>query len=365
MIESITITNQATLLFFNKLIQPNQKNDIFSHYYFKITKEIFVNFESKEFFDNHYYLTTFPIRWDESKGIYIVGSTNQTHLIHIEIIKRLFFLVNFPFQVHWNSNSHVNGIVIKSFIANLPESISNKQIKPQGKIKEKNNLTKDSLPIIIQLTNLQPRGSYTGSISYNYTPKSWLLSTKWGSKNDYDRKMIQKYTGEQKYWRFPQEFEKLIQPLSSVSDVYNAALQVYEIAIKTITVELLDYRKGVLNLLHDMRGDCDEFTDLMIVLLRRLSFPVRRVTGMTYNFIDGKIVHHAWPEIFSPSYQMWIPIDAAMKWFGFQSLSVIPLKIEGTKIIPNTLEVNIINAQEKVDLDLQLLDTDIRLSQLD
>ena len=188
------------------------------------------------------------------------------------------------------------------------------------------------------------------------------MSTSWGKKADYDKKIVQKYTPEQKFWRFPQEFEKVIQPLSVIEDVYTIAKRVFEIARETITVEILDYRKGVLNLLHDMRGDCDEFTDLMVVLLRKLSFPVRRVTGMTYDFLTGKIVHHAWPEIYSPALKTWIPIDAAMNYFGFQSLTVIPMKIEGTTVLPSQLHVNFLDPTQKIDLDLKLLDTEITTS---
>ena len=322
-------------------------------------------FESKEQFDKKYFITTFPVHWEEEKGSYRLGSKNTDQVIQLEIVKKIFFTVEFPFHVSWQSSSHVTGLIIKSFIANLPESISNMKVQPIGKIKEKNNATKDSLSIIIQLTNVKPNGTYDGTISYTFKPKSWLLNNEWGSKNDYERKIIQKYTTEQKYWRLPKEFETLVESLRSIDDVFTIAKEIYNLAKKTISIEHLDYRKGVLNLLHDMRGDCDEFTDLMVVLLRKLSFPVRRVTGMTYDYLNGTIVHHAWPEIFSPKYQLWIPIDAAMNFFGYQSLTIIPQKIEGTTILPNTLEVSILDSKQKVDLDVKLLDVKVDITLLE
>lgn len=274
----------------------------------------------------------------------------------MEISKKLQFSVTLPFQISWQSKTHITGIIIKSYIANLPNEIRDTKIKPIGRIKDKKS-TKDSHTCIIQLKNLQPNGTYRGSIEYTYKPESWLLSTQWGKKSDIDRKLIQRYTGEQKYWRFPKEFEEIINPFKHIDDVYTIAQAIYTIARKMIKPENLDYRKGIFNLLQDLRGDCDEFTDLMVVLLRKLSFPVKRTTGMTYEFNTGKIVHHAWPEIYSPTYDKWIPIDAAMNYFGYKSLTIIPLKIEGTTVIPHQLEVNYLDPSQRINVNLKLLDT--------
>ena len=173
-------------------------------------------------FEEKFLLVTFPITWDETLQAYILGIKNQNQLVQLEICKKkLIFNVKFPFQVSWQSKTHVKGLVIKSYLANLPDNILNATIKPIGKFKKKKDSNKDSITCIIQLANLKPNGSFVGSIEYQFKPVSWLLSTSWGKKADYDKKIVQKYTPEQKFWRFPQEFEKVIQPLSVIEDVYS------------------------------------------------------------------------------------------------------------------------------------------------
>ncbi len=332
---------------------------MFQSYRLHITQQLRIIFQSKEVFDKKFFITTFPIMWESQEQVYLLGQNAFDQFLQIEICMKLLFSVKESFQVSWYSKSQVKGLVIKTFIANLPDTLLNPIIKPIGKIKDKNNEKKDSFTCIIQLTNLKPNGNFTASINYQFQPQSWLLSKQWGKKSDFDRKMIQKYSQEQKFWRFPSEFEKLISPLEQIDDVFKIAQEIYTLAQKTIVAESLTYRKGVLNLIHDMRGDCDEFTDLTVVLLHRLAIPVKRVTGMTYDFISKKIIHHAWPEIFVPKYNKWVPIDSAMNYFGFQSLSVIPLKIEGSTVIPNQFEVSLVDPTQKIDVKIQLLETEI------
>lgn len=343
-------------------MRPIAKNDFFVKYLIQTKVQIQIEFESREEFEKNFLIATFPLWVDNSTATKFIGKNGTTQIIQLEICKKILFSVKMPFQINWYSKAQVKGLVIKSFLANIPEIISTASIKPIGKIKDKKNLKKDSLTCIVQLTNLQPNGSFTGSIEYQYKPHNWMLSNQWGKKTDIDRKLVQKYTQEQKYWRFPQEFEELIKPLQQINDVCTIAEKVYTLARNTIVAENLEYRKGVLNLLHDMRGDCDEFTDLMVVLLHKLSFPVKRVTGMTYDFLTGKIVHHAWPEIYSPAYDTWIPIDSAMNYFGFQSLTVIPLKIEGSTVIPNQFVISKLDPTQRIDLKSKLLDTEIILT---
>jgi hypothetical protein len=354
---TLEITNNPiSIIVDTNEILPIEKNQFFSRYRIKTSNVLFLKFQFKEEFDQNYFLTTFPATWDGEKEQFLLGEFKEKQIIQIEICKKLIFDVIVPFQIDWQSKSQVKGLIIKSYIANLPESINNIIIKPQGRLKDKKKLNRDSLTCIIQLTNLKPNGSFIGSIQYQFTPKNSIINSDWGKKSDYDTKFIQKYTLEQKYLRFPEEFEKIIQPLNEIIDICKIAKEVYTIAKNLITIEYLDYRKGVLNLLREMRGDCDEFTDLMVVLLRKMGFPVRRVTGMIYEFTSKQITLHAWPEIYSPKYNKWVVIDAAMNYFGFQSLTVIPLKIEGTNVLPNQLEVNFVDQSQKISLDMQLLD---------
>lgn len=353
----ILISNSGKLTVNNVIVRPKENNDYFTLYFFKMVGQISGSFENFHDFQKNFILTCFPIQMDEAKNTFTINNTEQEQIIHIEIAKKFIFHVQMPFTISWQSKTHTKGLIIKSYLANMPEEITNAVVKPIGKIKDKNNSRKDSFTCILQLKNIKPNGEFNWFIDYDFKPRNWLLSNQWGQKSDYDRKLIQKYTLEQKYLRFPKEFETLIQPFLKITDVYTIAKEIYTLAKQTIKVENLEYRKGVIKLLHDMRGDCDEFTDLMTVLLRKLSFPTRRVTGMVYDHVTNKITHHAWPEIYAPAYNIWVPIDAAMNFFGFRSLSVIPLKIEGTTVLPSTIELNLVDPSENVNTSLNMLDT--------
>ena len=103
----------------------------------------------------------------------------------------------------------------------------------------------------------------------------------------------------------------------------------------------------------------------MIVMLRKLSFPARRMTGMVFDHVTQEITHHAWPEIYAPLFDSWVPIDAAMNIFGYRSLSIIPLKVEGTSVLQNSLEVDVMDQTQDIQTKLTLLDTEITVNSLE
>lgn len=357
----IFISNEGELFYNEDKIKPIKKNGYYFLYRLKMNGQILVNFESQEEFQKKYFITCFPILFHDFTGKVILGIEQELQIIDIEISKKFSFYIKFPFQVDWQARGHVKGLIIKSYLANLPGEITNSVAKPSGKIKTKNNEKKDSFTCVFQLTNIKPNGTFQGSIEYQYHPKNWLLSSNWGFKSDYDQKLIQKYTQEQKYLRFPKEFDYLLKPFTKMTNIYVIAKQTFLLAQKLVKVEHLEYRKGIFKLLHDFRGDCDEFTDLMIVILRKLNCPARRMTGMVYDHLTGSITHHAWPEIYAPALESWVPIDAAMNLFGYRSLNIIPLKIEGTTVLQNNLESDVMDPTQDVETNLTLLDTEIEI----
>jgi hypothetical protein len=128
----------------------------------------------------------------------------------------------------------------------------------------------------------------------------------------------------------------LLEKIPKDNTLLRQCLAVYSFVRNFIVAEDLDYRKGTVSLLKEKtpRGDCDEYTDLIIALLRSLKIPARRFTGIVYPNI-----FHAWPEVFSPKQNRWFPLDAAQQVFGFLSCKIAPLRIEGTKSERPTIEI--------------------------
>lgn len=54
------------------------------------------------------------------------------------------------------------------------------------------------------------------------------------------------------------------------------------------------------------RGDCTEYSDLLIALLRARGIPARAISGLITNFSD--VPHHNWVEVYTTDYG-WVPLD--------------------------------------------------------
>ena len=62
--------------------------------------------------------------------------------------------------------------------------------------------------------------------------------------------------------------------------------------------------------LHSMRGDCNEHTTLYVALARAVGLPTRITIGVVHK--DGAFYYHAWPEVFING---WLPIDPTLGEF--------------------------------------------------
>jgi hypothetical protein len=56
--------------------------------------------------------------------------------------------------------------------------------------------------------------------------------------------------------------------------------------------------------LHSMKGDCNEHTQLYVALVRSLGIPARVATGLLY--VNGKFYYHAWAEVWIGD---WVAVD--------------------------------------------------------
>jgi hypothetical protein len=74
------------------------------------------------------------------------------------------------------------------------------------------------------------------------------------------------------------------------------------------------------------RGDCDEYTDLLMTLCRMRGIPCRRLTGYVIKK-ENEPEPHAWGELLSPT-KGWIPVDLALRNIGRHSITYVINKIE-------------------------------------
>jgi tetratricopeptide (TPR) repeat protein len=68
-----------------------------------------------------------------------------------------------------------------------------------------------------------------------------------------------------------------------------------------------DQDRGAKKALKDGRGDCTEYSELMVTLCRAKKIPARIVMGLIPSS-SGKVGHHNWVEVYFPSYG-WVAFD--------------------------------------------------------
>jgi len=76
-------------------------------------------------------------------------------------------------------------------------------------------------------------------------------------------------------------------------------------------------RLGAAEAFRRREGDCDEFCDLFIALLRANNIPSRRVVGLFLALVNGEVSweYHAWCEAWVPTVG-WVPFDPALGFFA-------------------------------------------------
>ena len=85
-------------------------------------------------------------------------------------------------------------------------------------------------------------------------------------------------------------------------------------------------RLGAARAIRELRGDCDEMSDLFIALCRAANVPCRRVVGLFYHGhkTEAKPFDwHAWAEV-QVSESIWIPFDPSLNYFAAISERHIP-----------------------------------------
>ena len=84
---------------------------------------------------------------------------------------------------------------------------------------------------------------------------------------------------------------------------------VHDSLIPTVSTGVPD----ALRVLHDRRGDCNEYTQLYVALARAAGLSARAATGLV--LVDGKFYYHAWPEVFLFRVRRWVAVDPMLGQF--------------------------------------------------
>jgi hypothetical protein len=168
------------------------------------------------------------------------------------------------------------------------------------------------------------------------------LRESWGRISEIPRQLQQKYTQSFAYWpvHSPAIRDIAAERWFAIDELSNWFQEAGRTIVKTIKhPENQEKRLGADEALLSGRGDCDEFTDLLITLCRMRGVPCRRLTG--YFITKGKNPEpHAWGELLSPS-KGWIPIDLALRNIGSHTINYVITKIE--EFNPSRSDYQILN----------------------
>ncbi|MHA2365078.1 MAG: transglutaminase-like domain-containing protein [Candidatus Hodarchaeales archaeon] len=332
---NIVISSNGNLLSQSTELRPIRKTPYCSQYRF-FNQDISFTFENFEKFQKKWVFRGSPGIWLSKSNL---RWSNEEFSQAIEISRKINFKVTIPFKINWHSTNRrtVPLIKVKFQVANLT-NIKNKQLIPYGNFRNKKRT--ENYKALITLKKLPAIGELCGSLNYTYQPESWYISRDWGYIDDIPQKIQQRYSQELPFWRQTSKLEEIVEQIPRNDALYEQIAVVYRFVTNFITAENLEIRKGIKQLLEEQSpvGDCDEFTDLQITIFRMLKIPARRIVGIVFN-PHSKNTWHAWTEVFIPKIDRWIPIDAAMRNFGFLSTEQIPMKIEGTNSSRTTIEV--------------------------
>jgi transglutaminase-like putative cysteine protease len=85
---------------------------------------------------------------------------------------------------------------------------------------------------------------------------------------------------------------------------WEKALAIYEWVHRNVAKEMTISLPSALDVLHTLKGDCNEHTYLSVALARAAGLPAKIVVGIVYH--EGAFYYHAWPSIYAGR---WIEMD--------------------------------------------------------
>jgi len=91
------------------------------------------------------------------------------------------------------------------------------------------------------------------------------------------------------------------------TDSWQAALAIYDWVYRSVEKDIVFSVPSALEVLHNLRGDCNEHTTLFVGLARAAGIPARTQLGLVYS--RGGFYYHAWPEVYVGE---WVRMDPTL-----------------------------------------------------
>lgn len=159
--------------------------------------------------------------------------------------------------------------------------------------------------------------------------------------------------------------EKANELVSGVTDYFTAISEIANFVAYFLEYNLIYAPSSVAasQVFQQQSGVCDEFSSLLISMLRNVGIPSRFVSGFAYTNVGGNTCTnfgpHSWTEVYVPDYG-WIQIDSTYKEFFWIDAGHVPLYTSndaGTSIInASVVYIDASLSTEAPTFDIELLD---------
>ena len=187
---------------------------------------------------------------------------------------------------------------------------------PPARVTEK---AENNMVAQIKVPELNPGESFSPTVilRIDTITRDWLMEPQ-STPEEILAQTRGQYCTFQKYWEFEDE---IIQEMSQkaaerTGDDESYARLAFEIVRESVKLKThLDERIGAARAVREKEGDCDEYSDMLIALLRAVRIPARRIVGHYYRGGNQDPEPHAWCEVFLEQ-KGWIPVDPALGYFG-------------------------------------------------
>jgi transglutaminase-like putative cysteine protease len=160
-----------------------------------------------------------------------------------------------------------------------------------------------------------------------------------------------------KYWNLDDGYVKdLVAVLKKSAKNASEFIQLaFEFTNQRLTYEINNFRETAARTLQSRKGDCSEFSDIFVTILRAAGIPAKVVHGWTIDLEKNTLNPHAWCEFFSPQ-RGWLACDPTWGFLTGVSCQHIARHPEGLVLDQNTFSWQYRgNTEIKVSETLQII----------
>ena len=237
-------------------------------------------------------------------------------LIHLEFSKEKNpkFFIDFEFQI-----SHKDKTYVKEFCTYLPQDYGNKHMRQSSSLDKISGINDYQMQMqldennnkYLKLSNFELEGSQTKLVISTRVVLESCLKTQVDKTNLGAMQIVYHLTENsilKKYIQdVPGQFELNHPKLRAIESilnkqekVFNRHLYAFEYTNRGLEYKITEGRKSSSWTLDNMKGDCSEFSDLLITLHRLALIPSRSVSGFVLDINErADLSLHAWVEFFA------------------------------------------------------------------